>query len=151
MSSNPYIAYYSEQSGNGLPGFSGYKYMRGKGFFSNLFRSSVMPMLRFLGKKSLSVGKDLAGDFLSDPDNFKETAKTRLKSAGVDLADAAYETAKRKMTGGARKRRKRRTITPKRKPARRMKKVTSKTIKKRKPTKKKRSARRISPSELLNF
>ena len=48
---NPYIDYYTNQAGSGLTGFQGYKYQRGHGFFSSLFRNILVPLVKYFGKK----------------------------------------------------------------------------------------------------
>lgn len=64
-------------------------------------------MLKFLGKKTLTVGKEVASDFLTDPDNFKMNTKRRLTDAGFDIAETALQKVKSKMTGSGRRRKRR--------------------------------------------
>ena len=50
MPNNPYIDYYTNQAGSGISGFQGYKYQRGHGFFSSIFRNILMPLGKYFGK-----------------------------------------------------------------------------------------------------
>ena len=78
-----YESYYTNQSGNGLPVFSGSRGQRGHGLGSilgGLFRSAL-PMLKrglaAFGKHALKTGLDIANDVVSG-DQFKESAKRRI-------------------------------------------------------------------------
>ena len=104
---NPYINYYKQQAGNGLVGFEGVRYQKGHGFFGRLISSFAKPLLGYLGKKALGVGKDLAGDILQGK-NFKESGKRRLKQGLKAVGEDALSYGKRKLdqvgTGAKRRR-----------------------------------------------
>jgi len=48
MSSNPYINYYVNQAGSGIGGFQGVRFQRGQGWFGNLFKNAILPLLNIL-------------------------------------------------------------------------------------------------------
>ena len=93
---NPYINYYKQQAGNGLVGFEGVRYQKGHGFFGRLISSFAKPLLGYLGKKALGVGKDLAGDILQGK-NIKESGKRRLKQGLKAVGEDALSYGKRKL------------------------------------------------------
>jgi len=112
---NPYIAYYRNQGGSGLTGFEGVRYQRGSGFFSRLASRTLLPLLKFLGKRVLSGGVNLASDVLAGQ-NFKDSVKQRLRETGKNVATDALNYANETVfqTGSGRNRmprRRRRTMT----------------------------------------
>jgi len=106
---NPYLEYYSNQAGSGITGFQGYKYQRGHGFFGNLFRTILLPLGKYLGKKALSTGVAIGGDILKG-DNFKTSSKRRLLSAGESIVSDTLDKMKKinSQEGKGKKRRKQR-------------------------------------------
>lgn len=108
MSSNPFINYYVNQAGTGIGGFQGVRFQRGQGFFGNVYRNAILPLLKYFGKKALNTGMEVAGDAI-DGENVLESLKTRGKRTVQDIASDAGERAKRfAQTGTGRKRRRRR-------------------------------------------
>ena len=93
--SNPYIEYYKHQAGTGLAGFQGYRYQRGNGFFGRLISKAVFPLLKFLGKRAISTGADIATDVLVNKRDLKEAAKERLENEGRELANTGIQRAKK--------------------------------------------------------
>jgi len=94
------------QSGNGLPGFRGYEFQKGGGFWGNLF-SKVLPIVKYLGKKGaqtlLRVGADaVAGDNVVE--SLKKQGKVTAQDIAHDVADRATTYAQ---TGKGRKRQRR--------------------------------------------
>lgn len=90
-SRNLYENYYLEQSGSGLPVFTGYRGQRGHGLgslLSGLFRSA-MPMIRrglaTFGKHALKTGLDIANDVVAG-DSLKSSAKSRIPEGIKRLA-----------------------------------------------------------------
>jgi len=106
MSSNPYINYYVNQAGSGIGGFQGARFQRGQGFFGNVFKSAILPLLRYLGPKILSSGVSAATDAIGG-DNFLESLKTRGKATAQQVASDAGERAMRFAQTGRGKRRRR--------------------------------------------
>ena len=105
MSSNPYINYYVNQAGSGIGGFQGVRFQRGQGFFGNIFKSAIMPLLKYLGPKLLKTGASVASDAISG-ENVLQSLKTHGKSAARDIAsDVSERTARFAQTGTGRKRR----------------------------------------------
>lgn len=81
-------SYYLEQAGNGaaIQSFVGARYQRGGGFFSRLFTSKVLPLLRYLGDKALNTGKAIFED-----------VKTSTTNRIIDtVQEVAQEAIKRK-------------------------------------------------------
>lgn len=83
-----YEQYYTQQSGTGLPIFSGSRGQRGHGLGSiigGLFRSAL-PMLKrglaSFGKQALKTGLEMANDVVVDGQNWKSSAKRRVP-AGI--------------------------------------------------------------------
>jgi len=89
---NIYIDYYANQAGNGIPGFEGIRYQRGGGFFGKLLSSAIYPLLRFMGRKALKTGVNIAEDVLGG-ENIKSSAKRRAKDTGIELAETALGKA----------------------------------------------------------
>ena len=104
--SNPYIDYYTQQAGTGLAGFQGYRYQRGHGFFGRLISKAVFPLLKFLGKRALSTGADIATDVLVNKRNIADAAKERLENEGRELASAGIQRAKKYVLEGKGRKRK---------------------------------------------
>jgi hypothetical protein len=88
--------YFCDQSGHGIPNFEIYRglpYQRGHGLFSSMFSRFGMPLLKYLGKRALKTGRDIAIDVLDKKAPFKQVLKGHLKSAGKSLAVDALERA----------------------------------------------------------
>ena len=102
---NPYVRYYVNQAGSGLPAFTGVRYQRGHGFFGKLFSNSVLPALRYLGKKALSTGVNVAQDLL-DGQNIKDSFGSRIRESGRDLAQEAILRARAMSQQGSGRKRK---------------------------------------------
>lgn len=81
-------SYYLEQAGNGtaIQSYGGARYQRGGGFFSRLFTSKVLPILRYLGDKALTTGRAIL-------DDVKKSATNRIIDT---VQDVAQEAIKRK-------------------------------------------------------
>jgi len=90
---NPYDEYYNFQAGSGIRGFSGSRYQRGSGWFSRLFSSSILPAFKWLGKKAVDTGLNIADDVLEGK-NLKESAKKRALEAGRQTASTAIKRAR---------------------------------------------------------
>jgi hypothetical protein len=135
---NPYEDYYLNQAGNGLAGFEGDRYQKGSGFFSSLWKF-IAPGAKLLGKRFLGHAADFGSDILKGED-FKESAKKRLKLAGKDVLNEAVERARSFAQKGSGRKRRRRT---KRSKLTVSKKKTTKSKKKKKTANsKKRSFRK---------
>lgn len=100
--SNPYIQYYTDQVGSGLPGFQGIRYQRGHGFFGRLFSgigSFVKGIAPSLFKKALPSAVGFAQDIISG-ENVGQSAKRRLTEAGKDVANETLDQIKSKIQKG---------------------------------------------------
>jgi hypothetical protein len=126
-------AYYDEQAGSGLPGFVGNRYQRGNGFFGRIFKSAILPLMKYLGKQAVATGADIAQDAL-DGQSIKESVKKRGREALTTIGTAGVKRAKHFVqTGKGRKRRKKST-----------KKVKSKRKSKKLKCKKRKVKRKTS-------
>lgn len=115
MKDNPYVEYYKSQAGTGIVAYQGVKYQRGHGFFGRVMSNALVPLLKFLGKRAVGVGSEIAKDVLVDNKNWKESAKNRLKAEGENLADRGAERAKKFIQEGKGSKRKRKSNKSKRK------------------------------------
>jgi len=111
---NSYERYYLSQAGNGLAGFQGVRYQKGKRFFGRLLSGAVYPLLRFLGENVLNTGVNMANDLLQSDyfstSNLKTLAKKNMSKGAEDILSAAVS----KLQGRGRKR-KRKSIKGRRK------------------------------------
>lgn len=83
-------SYYLEQAGNGggaIQSYGGMRYQHGGGFFSRLFASKVLPILRYLGDKALVTGKAILEDI-------KTSASDRIMNT---VQEVAQDAIKRKL------------------------------------------------------
>jgi hypothetical protein len=101
--------YYVNQAGNGLSGFEGVRFQRGHGFFGRFFKSSIIPMLKFLGKRALSSGADIASDVLEGIP-IKEAAKARGVEAMKGVTSAGINRARQFVQSGKGRKRRRRVV-----------------------------------------
>jgi hypothetical protein len=110
MESNPYKNYYSNQAGSGIGGFQGVQFQRGAGFFGNVFKNAILPLLKYMGKQAINTGAMVAEDALSGQ-NVLESMKARGKMSARNIAsDAAKRMDKFAQTGTGRKRKNRSNI-----------------------------------------
>lgn len=147
---NPYVRYYLDQQGHGMPVFRGSPWQLGHGQMGyglgGLFRSvarTVMPMVKSgakaLGNIALNSGANFIGDVLAGK-NVKEAAKARTREA----ADATKQKAVQRLrtyaqTGSGRRRKK--TTSKKRA----KKRKTSTPTTRSNPTKK----RKTTPADIF--
>ena len=111
-----YIEHYCQlakrgQFGYGMPGFIGYtRYQVGRGLWKNLFRTAIVPALKFLGKTGLKAGANIASDAILNKRDLKESAKEHLENAGREIASTGIQAVKRKLVGEGVKSKRRKTI-----------------------------------------
>jgi len=132
--SNPYEDYYVNQAGNGITSYQGTRYQRGGGFFGTLYNSVLKPIGKYLGRNFLKTSVGIGQDILQG-ENFKESARKRLKTTGKEMLNDAISKAQafaQKGSGRKRKRKKpnksRNTTKKSKKPKK--KKTTRKSKKK---------------------
>ena len=82
--------YYKNQAGNGMTFYRGQRYQRGRGWFGRLYSGTVLPLLRYLGKKALSTGVDVVKDVVGGQ-NFKSSVKKRTRKAAVDAVNDGFD------------------------------------------------------------
>ena len=96
MYSNPYINYYANQAGTGIGGFQGARFQKGHGFFGNVFKSAILPLLKYLGPKAVALGSDVASDAISGVDilnSLQSRGKSALRSVASDAGERAIKFA----------------------------------------------------------
>lgn len=94
------------QRGGAIRGFAGRDVQFGNGlgaFGRTLFRWA-RPVLKYLGKETLKAGSNIANDVLAGT-SIKESARSRLKEAGTQIADDTAVAVKKKLMGRGRKKR----------------------------------------------
>ena len=133
------------QCGHGLAGFEGVRYQKGFGLLGNLF-AKALPYLKqfgkYIGRKLLGVGSDIAGD-ISEGKPIKESVAKRFKSSASVVAQDGMTKLQNLLQNGKGKRR--RVVVKKRKAVRHKSKVCKKIKKK---TNKRKTARRKAKSAL---
>lgn len=134
-----YDEYYHHQAGSGLPGFSGYKYQRGSGFFGNIFRNILKPLGIYLGKQALSTGVNIGTDYLAGED-MKTSVRKRGRESAQKIADDGYKKITQKISQAGSGRRKRR------RKSRVIKTRINRKIKMNKITKRRKRRQRKSPN-----
>ena len=77
------------QRGHGLTGFEGLRYQKGHGLWGNLL-SLAKPALKYLGHKALEWIGGVTSDVLGG-ESIKESAKKRLRSSALDIAEKSGE------------------------------------------------------------
>ena len=108
-----YEEIYTNQAGTGISmiPFQGYKYQRGHGFFSSIWKfinPLIKPLGKYLGKQALSTGMAIGTDVLKG-ENIKASAKKRLKETRSQVLNDAIDRAKLFAQTGKGRRRRRRT------------------------------------------
>lgn len=104
--------FYVNQAGNGLSYYQGQTYQKGYGiggWFKKLFRTALPFLTRgakTVGKEVLRTGSQIANDILEGR-NIRESAETRTKEAGKNLAKKAIKTADGMLGNGKKYKRKR--------------------------------------------
>jgi hypothetical protein len=113
------------QRGGAIRGFSGPEYqVGGKWQFGSFLWRHAKPLLSYLGKKALSTGVGIGQDLVEGKD-FKESAKSRIKSAGKDVAVHALDQVKSKIQAGKGRKRIKRRKSKRKTPVRRKKPSTT--------------------------
>ena len=106
---NDFHDYYITQAGSGIGGFEGLKYNQlGGSFFGGIFKNTLLPLLKYIGKKAATTGLNIADDYLSGK-QVKESIKDNLKSTAKIMASDAKTKLQK---GKGRKRRKKVVNTP---------------------------------------
>lgn len=111
---NPLAEYYINQAGSGLSGFSGLRYQRGNGWFSNILSRVGLPVLKFLGKQALNSGLAIASDALEGK-RIKDSAMSELKNTGRNTIGFIRQLADQSGSGRQRKVKRRKSKPIKRK------------------------------------
>lgn len=108
MYSPEYTNYYVNQAGTGIGGFQGserFPIHRGSGFFGNIWKNAIMPLLKYLGPKIIKTGASVASDAIAG-ENVLQSLKSHGKTAARDIAsDVGTRAARFAQTGTGRKRR----------------------------------------------
>lgn len=99
---NPYVSYYAQQSGSGLPAYVGRRHQRGHGLggiLSSVARgvaSTLLPIVKTAGRQALQgalrEGVGFAGDVLLRRQNVKTAARRRLANTGRAAVGSVVNT-----------------------------------------------------------
>lgn len=122
-----YSNYYLTQAGSGIAGYSGIRYQKGNGFFGRLVSGGILPLLRYLGKKALHTGVNVADDVLQG-DDFKQSLKKQLQSTSRVVAKDAIEKVRGIAQEGSGMKRKKRQSVASAKKQKSIKGNTAKTV-----------------------
>ena len=139
------------QCGHGLAGFEGVRYQKGFGLLGNLF-AKALPYLKqfgkYIGRKLLGVGSEIAGD-ISEGKPIKESVAKRFKSSASVVAQDSMTKLQNLLQNGKGKRR--RVVAKKKKAVRVSKRHKSKVCKKIKKKSNKRKAAKRKTKSALSF
>lgn len=64
---NPYVGYYQNQIGHGIPGFRGFRRQKGYGWLSSLFSKAIMPLFKTIKNVDASKGLKVLQDIAKTP------------------------------------------------------------------------------------
>ena len=140
-----YDNYYVSQAGGGNPNeilsfYRGVPYQRGFNFFTRFGKKYAVPLLKYLGKKAFSYGKNVAQDILAGEDP-KDSLKKNLKRS----ANETIDDVKNVLNQTGKRRRKKRIIKRKRinrKPTKKKRRVKNKVKIKKKSRRVRRKRRK---------
>lgn len=111
-----YESFYISQAGGSIDPYISYRYLpgqRGRGFFGNLFRSSIMPLIHQVMpylKDTVVSGVEGVVEGIKEGRSLKDSAKRQLKrTASTVLQDMASKISRQSGSGLKHKRRRRRT------------------------------------------
>ena len=138
-----YAKYYTNQAGNGLTGFKGYRFQKGHGFFGRMLKSFAKPLLGYFGKKAWDTGMNIVDDTLRG-ENIKTAGKRRfretVRAMGSDARRKIFEQEGSGFPAKSIKRMKKvRKTSVKRKTPKRLKKTIRRKTKRVKRTSRKKS------------
>ena len=105
-STQAWTNYYTKKSkhGSGLPGYRGEIYQRGDGLWDSIVKFGL-PIIKYLGPKAANVMVSASSDALKG-ENFVKSLKKAGKAEAEGIIDDVVTTAKSKLTGRGRRRRK---------------------------------------------
>jgi hypothetical protein len=145
--------------------FVGRRYQRGNGFFGNMIKNAIFPLLKYLGAKGIKTAVAIGRAAVDRPnDSISLIARDKLQEAGIEAMEEGVGHVKRLVARsrkraqggeGIRRRVKRRKQTkrqPVRKIAKRIvkrKSPSAKRANKRPVVKRKARKRTIAPRSLL--
>lgn len=87
---NPYLNYYKNQIGSGIPGYRGMRRQKGYGMFSSLFSNTIMPLFKKLATS------DAAKSAL-------QAAKAPIAAGAAQLGKSVLDSTFQNMTGSGRR------------------------------------------------
>lgn len=78
---------FKNHSGRGTY-FVGRRYQHGNGFFGNMLRNAIFPLLKYLGAKGVKAAVAIGREAVENPvKSLKEIAKRKLKESGIEVMD----------------------------------------------------------------
>ena len=143
-----YDRYYMIQAGGGndlkeISYYTGKPFQRGYNIFSRFTRSYALPFLKYFGKKSVKLGKNLLQDVLAGEEP-KEAFKTNLKRTANETINDVKKIINQK---GSRRKRKKKLKIKKIRNKRKLKKSKKRNLN----HSKKRSRKRKSKKRYKNI
>lgn len=89
-------SYYTSQAGDGIAGFAGIRYQKGNGFFGRILKGTL-PFLKYLGRKALGTGVNVAEDVLNNNETIRDSFKKQIKATTRKIAEDGVSKAKAKL------------------------------------------------------
>lgn len=142
--------------------FVGRRYQRGNGFFGNMIKNAIFPLLKYLGAKGIKTAVAIGRAAVDRPnDSISLIARDQLQDAGIEAMEEGVghvkrlvsRSRKRAQGGEGIRRRVKRSKLTKRQPVRKIaKRVAAKRkspSKRKSPEKRRARKRTIAPRSLL--
>ena len=122
--------------------FVGRRYQHGNGFFGNMLRNTILPLLKYLGAKGVRTAVAIGKEAVEKPmRSLKDIAKRKLKETGLEVMDDGVGRYRKFVQGGAgMKRHRAESVRRTKVPWKRRSKIKLK--RRKKPTKKKQIKKR---------
>jgi hypothetical protein len=97
-------AYYLNQAGSGIAGYSGVRYQRGNGFFGRLIRGGILPLIKqvlpYFGRNVVATGANIMQDVLDGKEIKASTKRNLSLTARRALQDGVNKTREYAQKGG---------------------------------------------------
>ena len=82
--------------------FVGRRYQHGNGFFGNMLRNTLLPLLKYLGTKGVKTAIAIGREAAEKPvQSLRELAKRKLKESGLEVMDEGVSRYRKYVQGGS--------------------------------------------------
>ena len=137
--------------------FVGRRYQHGNGFFGNMLRNAIFPLLKYLGAKGVKTAIAIGKEAVEKPvKSLRDIAKRKLKESGLEVMDEGVSRYRKYVQGGSGMKRRRTESVgrvkrkrsesvrriKRRPPSRKVKRVTRRLKTKKKKAKKRKAIKR---------